>query len=113
MFFSAYFVEDPNHLMYHVVTPLMYVCQYSVVIILMSYLNKMYPKDIRGMMTSVQGLISKLGQFFYIQISLYLYKRGFNLPFLGVAVLDLFITLVIIIGVCFYDFGEIIDEKEL
>lgn len=61
VFCIAYFVEDPNGWMFHIVTPLLYVCQYSVVIILMSYLNKMYPKDIRGMMTSVQGLISKLG----------------------------------------------------
>ena len=113
VFFSAYFVNNPNGWMFHVVTPLMYVCQYSVVIILMSYLNKMYPKDIRGMMTSVQGLISKLGQLIYIQISLYLYHRGFNLPFLGVAVLDLITSLAIIFGVCFFDFGDIIDEREL
>lgn len=65
------------------------------------------------MMTSVQGLISKLGQFIYIQISLYLYHRGFNLPFLGVAVLDLITSLAIIFGVCFFDFGDIIDEREL
>lgn len=42
-----------------------------------------------------------------------MYHRGFNLPFLGVAALDLFISIVIIIAISFYGFGEIIDEEEL
>jgi hypothetical protein len=112
-FLLAYTIQDPYDKLFYTITPLLYVCQYSVVTILMSYLNKMYPRDIRGMMTSVQGLISKVGQLIFLQISLYLYHKNFALPFLGAAGMDFFITIVLIISICFFSFGEVIDEEEL
>jgi hypothetical protein len=35
------------------------------------------------------------------------------LPFVGVAVLDFFAAMVIIICICLFQFGEVIDEEEL
>ena len=74
-------------------------------IILLSYLNKMYPKEVRGIMTSVQGLFSKIGQLVFIQICLRLYQSDFRLPFLGVAIIDCSVAILLTISVIFTKFG--------
>ena len=61
LFLLTYLIEDPHSVQYYITVPMLYVSHYSTVIILMSYLNKMYPKEVRGMMNSVQGLFSKIG----------------------------------------------------
>lgn len=101
LFLLTYLITDPNSYEYYFVVPMLYVSHYSTVIILLSYLNKMYPKEVRGMLNSVQGLFSKIGQLCFIQICLRLYEANYRLPFLGVACIDAGVSIVLTFSIIF------------
>ena len=107
IFLLTFYIEDPFSYQFYTVMPLLYVSHYSTVIINLSYLNKMYPKDVRGMMNSVQGLFSKIGQLGFIQMCLWLYEINFKLPFFGVACVDFGVAVVLVFAMVFTKFGEI------
>lgn len=66
VFYSVYCISDPTNWLFFITVPLTHVCYYIVVIVQTSYMQKMYPKEIRGMCMSVQGIFSTLGSFLYL-----------------------------------------------
>ena len=76
---------------------MMHVAHNIVVIVLQSYLMKLYPKHIRAMCLMVGGVSDLLGQFFYLQFCLLLFNHGTKYPFFGIAMVDLMMMLVSVV----------------
>mmetsp|Transcript_5999 Transcript_5999/g.9722 ORF Transcript_5999/g.9722 Transcript_5999/m.9722 type:complete len:98 (+) Transcript_5999:571-864(+) len=53
LFMGMYVMKDPTQPIYYVVAPLIHMGYFFVLIILMAYIQKMYPKEVRGMLTSI------------------------------------------------------------
>ena len=90
-------INDPSHFTYYLVMPMLHVSFYAVVMTFEAYLTKMYPKEIRGMMSSCQGVFVVFGSLFYLLLCNLLNSYDPKYPFIGVAVFDIIITIVIVI----------------
>lgn len=74
VFYGITLIEDPGKgPAYYLVVPFIHISYYSVIIIQYSYIQKMYPKDIRGMCSSVAGISGTIGTFLYLQWTQWLY----------------------------------------
>ena len=101
----ASLIDDPSHWTYYLVMPMLHVSFYAVVMTFEAYLTKMYPKEIRGMMSSCQGVFVVFGTLFYLLLLNYLNKYNTRYPFIGVAVFDVLVTIAIVILASFGLFG--------
>ena len=113
--FSLYTIEDPNSWFFFLMIPLTHVMYFATKITAESYITKMYPKDIRGMCNSVYGVCFSLTSFVYLSFCNWLFDKKAKLPFMGCAVADVLIALVVVILVSAGKFGDIImpeDEQE-
>lgn len=111
--FSLYTIKDPNSWFFFLMVPLVHVMYFATKITAESYITKMYPKDIRGMMNSFYGIFFSLTSFFYLVFCKWLFDKKPKLPFMGCAVVDIFIALVVIILVSMGRFGDIIKPEDL
>ena len=69
VFYSVWTVQDPTSWIFYVLVPLLHLSFYIVVIVSTSYMQKMFPKDIRGMCMSVEGIFSIIGIAIYLIFS--------------------------------------------
>ena len=99
-FYLSYIIEDPRSVMFGIVVPTTHVAYFMVMIILNSYMQKMFPKEIRGMMNSFTGVMANLGSLFYLGISQMMFDYfGSAGPLLGVCIFDVILAFVVIIFV--------------
>lgn len=109
--FLTYRIKDPTSgaaFLFYV--PLMHVSFYATIISLTSYMQKLYPKEIRGMCNSVSAVFGTIGSYFYIAYSQSLYKQHPKLVFLGVTVSDF---IVIIACSAFAFMGYLKEPKDI
>ena len=62
-----------------------------------SYLQKMYPKNIRGLCLTAQTIFGAIGGFIFPSFFEYLYEKNPTLPFLGVTMIDLGMVVVCLV----------------
>lgn len=101
--FMTYRIRDPNNWSFFICVPLLHVTFYATTISLSSYMQKLYPRQIRGMCNSISSVFSSVGSFIFIPYSQSLYKQGPRLVFLGVTFSD-FMLLIIVVVLVFLDF---------
>ena len=93
----AFKIDDPSSFTFYLIVPMLHVSYFSVVMTFEAYLTKMYPKDIRGMMASCQGIFSIFGSLFYISLSNSLNDHNAKYPFMGVAIMDVLTAIAVVI----------------
>lgn len=113
VFYLSYSIENPRSVMFAIVVPMTHVAYFMVMIILNSYMQKMYPKEIRGMLNSFTGVMASLGSLFYMGISkMMAYSFGSAGPLLGVCLVDIVLAIVVMICVFVFKFGDIPEKDQ-
>ena len=95
--FALYTIKDPDTKFFFLIIPSVHVMFFATKILAESYTAKMFPKDIRGMLNSVYGMLFTIASFVYLTYIDWLFKKSARLPFLGVAITDVLIALLVII----------------
>ena len=106
--FALYTIKDPDTWFFYLVIPILHVTYFASILVCVSYIAKMFPKDIRGMLNSVIGVAGAISGWLYLIYCDYLFKKSARLPFLGISLSDIAITLLVIILVSSGQFGTII-----
>ena len=102
----AFKIDDPSKLPFYFIVPMLHVSYYGVVMTFEAYLTKMYPSDLRGMMNSCQGIFSTLGGVVYLSICGALNEHNPKSPFMGVAAIDVFTAIAVVVLSSIGLFGE-------
>jgi hypothetical protein len=102
----AFKIDDPSKLPFYFIVPMLHVTYYGVVMTFEAYLTKMYPSDLRGMMNSCQGIFSTLGGVVYLSICGALNEHNPKSPFMGVAAIDVFTAIAVVVLSSIGLFGE-------
>lgn len=113
VFYLSYSIDNPRSLEFSIVVPMTHVAYFMVMIILNSYMQKMYPKEIRGVLNSFTGVMSYLGSLFFVVISkMMTFSFGSAGPLLGVCFVDIVLAIVVIICVFVFKFGDIPEKDQ-
>jgi hypothetical protein len=93
-FYIVYKIKDPElrPALYFTAVPMLHFTFFAVVLTLTSYLQKQYPKDIRAICMMVEGLVAVGALVVYDHLRLWMVQLGFNMPFVGITVMDLFVA---------------------
>jgi hypothetical protein len=89
MFFLASRIDNPDSTKFYCTMAFVYVSYYFVIVVHLSYLAKIYPKDIRGMCNAMAGFMSFVGIFAYVAYSSWLSETSTDWPLKGVSIVDL------------------------
>lgn len=101
-YFSFYFITDPKGYLFYCLSPLAHVGFYVVHTTVQSYVQSMYPAEIRGLLSSVVGIVHTLGQVFYVNICQWALQRyGPVYPFIACSILDVsVVVLSVALAIC-------------
>lgn len=110
--FLTYRIRDPTKWGFFLYVPLLHVTFYATTISLSSYMQKLYPKPIRGMCNSLSSIFQSIGSFFFIPYSQAFFKLGPRLVFLGVTLSD-FVLLIIVLILVFFGFFREPQQAQL
>mmetsp|Transcript_11155 Transcript_11155/g.18731 ORF Transcript_11155/g.18731 Transcript_11155/m.18731 type:complete len:117 (-) Transcript_11155:221-571(-) len=105
LFFMVYKMKDPTSPLFFIVTPLIHIGFFLVLIVLMAYIQKLYPKEIRGTLSAIQGIMTTLGLLALNLVCEWGYEKGVAIPFLIVTITDIVMTVVCILLFAFTRFG--------
>lgn len=79
VFFAIYSIKNPDTWFFYLIIPVVHVTFFASILLPVSYIAKMFPKDIRGMMNSMVGVFGALTQFIYLTYCDWLFKKSPNL----------------------------------
>jgi hypothetical protein len=105
-FFLAFKINDPNKLPFYVIAPMLHVTFHFVNMSYQAYLTKMYPGEIRGMMTSVQSISATLSMVVFLNVCNSLNKHDSKYPFMAISIIDAFTSVLLVILASVGFFGE-------
>ena len=102
IFLGYYYIEDPKSVQWYIMAPLMTVMLHVPMMVILGYQQVMYPKDIRGILCSFQGiaqtLMGLISAFYYRWI---FDTYGDKMPWFGSAVISFASALFFgILGIC-------------
>lgn len=111
---GIYLISDPTAWTFWLVNPLLQLVYHSTSLAIISFLTSMYPAEVRGLMTTVQGICSQAGAAL-LQILLKWAARrdgGAKNAYVAYSALDAFTAIVVIIFSCLNLFGIYINLDE-
>ena len=90
VYYMCYIIKDPwdQKVRYYATVPFIHVSLYMVNMVILTYLSKMYPKNIRSICMTACSIFGAIGGFIFPAYFEYLYEINPSMPFLGVTYFD-------------------------
>ena len=106
-------IKDPRSWSFYLIVPLMHLVYHSSAVSISSYQQSMYPKEVRGLMTSVSGIISSIGAIAYQSLFQWSFKtHGPAGPFITYAISNVCVATFVILLSCCNLFGNKFDADK-
>ena len=106
-FLVSSLVDDPTSPLFYALVPLTHVTFYAVQVINLSYLQRMFPPNLRGVMNGLIGVITQLSSLMYYFICQYLANNcNDTAPLVGMCVSDLIGVVMVVVFARYFDYGK-------
>ena len=87
--FTCYYFVEPGTNLFYVISPCAHVAYYGTLIVIFAYMECMYTIDIRGILSSITGILGQIGSLLFTIICNYMFQhQGNSSPLAAIAGLD-------------------------